>query len=86
MALFTCDRTATEKAAARLTQTKNYGYACFKVVSVVFFVHSHNSLPNMFEGLFHKLPHTVHLPSRYDEILWLLQLQHHPHSLKETDR
>lgn len=49
-------------------------------------VHSHNGLPHMFEGLHHKLPHTVHLPCRDDEILWLLLLQHQPHGLKETDR
>lgn len=48
-------------------------------------VHSHNALPHMSEGLLHKLPHAVHLPCRYDEILWLLLLQHEPHSLKETE-
>lgn len=48
-------------------------------------VNSHNALPHMFEGLLHKLPHTVHLPRRYDEILWLLLLQHEPHSLTETE-
>lgn len=39
----------------------------------------------MSKGPLHKLPHTVHLPCCYDEILRLLLLQHQPHSLKETD-
>lgn len=47
--------------------------------------HSQNGLPHMSEGLLHKLPHAVHLPCRYDEILWLLLLQHQPHGLKETE-
>ena len=49
-------------------------------------VYLHNSLPHIFEGRLHKLPHTVHLPCWYDEIVWLVQLQHQPHGLKETHR
>lgn len=45
----------------------------------------HNGLSHMSKGPLHKLPHTVHLPCCYDEILGLLLLQHQPHSLKETD-
>lgn len=48
--------------------------------------HSHNGLPHMFERRHHKVPHTVYLPRGYYEILWLILLQHHPHSLKETER
>lgn len=40
----------------------------------------------MFESLLHKLPDAVHLPCSDDEILWLLLLQHQPHSLAETER
>lgn len=49
-------------------------------------IHSHNGLPHMSEGLLHKVPHTVHVPGRYDEILRHLLLQHQPHGLKETER
>lgn len=48
--------------------------------------HSHNGLPHMFESRHHKVPHTVYLPRGYYEILGLILLQHHPHSLKETER
>lgn len=47
--------------------------------------HSHNGLSHMFKGLLHKLPHAVNLPRGDYKIVWLLWLQHQPHSLKETE-
>lgn len=63
-----------------------FSETCVTYVFIFVCVHSHNSLPHNFEGLFHKLPHAVHLPCGDDEILRLLRLQHQPHGLKDTKR
>lgn len=42
----------------------------------------HNGFSNVQKWFLYKFPNTMDFPSSYDKILWLIILQHQPHSLE----